>query len=163
MLRLTLINKSDLLFVNEVRNDCAELYLHDSRKFTIEETVNWYMTTNPKFWIIWNEDVRIGYFRTSNHSIEDKTIYVGADIHKDYRGKGLGYKSYCKFLPCLFNYYDIESVLLEVLGTNKSAIALYEKLGFREIEVKKNDVLKNGVWVDSIVMSVDFDHLNLEA
>lgn len=146
MIYFTAIKEDDLDFVNEVRNDCAQ-YLHDPRTFTPEETREWF-TTGPKFWIIWLDGGRIGYFRTSN--LKDKTIYLGADIHRDFRGKGYGYIAYRKFLPYLDNYYDLTAILLEVLETNDRAKYLYHKLGFKE--VSRTEILRNGVYVNSILM-----------
>jgi RimJ/RimL family protein N-acetyltransferase len=145
---------NDLSFLNEVRNECAAEYLHDSRTFTLEETINWYKNANPDFWIIWYNNERVGYFRTSNYSKINKNIYVGADLHKDFRGRGLAYESYCKFIPFLFNKLDLHKISLEVLSTNQRAINLYDKIGFRTEGIKRDEVYKNGVWVDSIIMSI---------
>lgn len=148
------ITNGDLLFLNEVRNECAFEYLHDSRTFTLDETIKWFEHTNPDFWIIWYNGERIGYFRTSNHSIINKNIYIGADLHKDYRGKGLAYESYLKFIPFLFKEFDLHKISLEVLETNQRAINLYEKLGFEFEGVKRDEVFKNGVWINSVMMSI---------
>lgn len=152
----------DLLFLNKVRNECAKKYLHDSRTFTLEETVNWFNQKKPNFWTIWNNDVRIGYFRTSNYSAENKNIYVGADLHKNFRGKGLAYESYCKFLPFLFKEFDLHKISLEILETNEKAINLYKKLGFKIDGIKRDEILKNNAWVNSIVMSIMKNELNYE-
>jgi len=154
MIELTPIREDDLAFLNEVRNEAAPEYLHDSRTFTLEETTNWFKNTKPKFWIIWYGGHRIGYFRTSNYSETNRNIYIGADLHKDFRGKGLAYESYCRFMPILFKELNLHKISLEVLGTNTRAIKLYEKLGFKIEGKKRDEVLKDGVWVDSIIMSI---------
>jgi RimJ/RimL family protein N-acetyltransferase len=146
MIYFTLIKADDLAFINEVRNECAE-YLHDPRTFTLEETQQWFKG-EPKFWIIWNDGERIGYFRTSNYT--GKTAYVGADLHKDFRGKGFGYIAYRKFLPYFQNLYDLDAILLEVLETNDRAKYLYNKLGFKEVSRKQ--IERNGEMVNSILM-----------
>ena len=81
-------------------------------------------------------------------------MYVGADLHKDFRGHGLGYESYVRFLPFLFEEFDLTEILLEVLETNDRAINLYRKLGFVFVDIKHSEVFKNGQWVDSHVMSI---------
>ena len=149
--KLTLDNLS---FLNEVRNECCEEYLHDSRKFTLEQTIDWFNETKPMFWIIRKNGERVGYFRTSNYSIENRNIYIGADLHKDFRGKGLALESYKLFIPYLFTEYNLHKISLEVLKTNQRAINLYEKLGFRFEGIKRDDVNKNGQWIDSIIMSI---------
>lgn len=154
MIEFSKLVYDDLSFLNEVRNECAEIYLHDSRTFTLEQTIEWFIKTNPDFWNIWNNNERIGYFRTSNYSIKNRNIYVGADLHKDYRGRGLAYESYCKFIPFLFNEFNLHKISLEVLETNQRGFNLYKKLGFKVEGIKKDEVYKNGIWVNSIIMSI---------
>lgn len=153
-MKFTRLCFEDLPFLNEVRNKYAEEFLHDSRKFTLQETEEWFLLKKPDYRIIWKGLNRIGYFRLGNYSQENKNIYVGADIHKEYTGKGLGKMSYELFLPQLFKEYDLHKISLEVLSTNKRAISLYRKLGFIEEGIKREDVLKSGVYVDSIIMSI---------
>ena len=60
-MEFTKLAYDDLLFLNEVRNECAIEYLHDSRTFTLDETIKWFNNTNPNYWIIWKQildDVR---------------------------------------------------------------------------------------------------------
>jgi RimJ/RimL family protein N-acetyltransferase len=145
---------SDLEFLNKVRNQYAEEYLHDNRTFTLEETISWYYKSNPDFWMILLDEVAVGYFRLSNYSKENKNIYIGADIAPEYTGKGIAKEAYNKFIPHLFTIYNLNKVSLEVLETNERAINLYNKLGFVEEGVKREEVLKNGKWVNSIIMSI---------
>lgn len=153
-MEFTKLKYDDLPFLNEVRNGCAVEYLHDSRTFTLDETIEWFNNTNPDYWIIWNDSQRIGYFRTNNHSDSNRNIYIGADLHKDYRGKGLAYESYSEFIPFLFKKYGLHKISLEVLETNIRAINLYTKLGFKTEGVKIDEVFKNNEWVNSIIMSI---------
>jgi len=148
------LTEDDLEFLCEVRNDCAPDYLHTSETYTLEQTIEWFNKTSPMFYLIKKNGNRIGYFRTSNYSEDNKNIYIGADLHSDYRGKGLGYTSYAQFIPYLFNSLKLNKISLEVLSTNMNAIKLYKKLGFVEEGIKRQEVYKNGKWVDSIVMSM---------
>jgi ribosomal-protein-alanine N-acetyltransferase len=148
------IKSNDLQFVNRVRNEYANDYLHDSRTFTLEETISWYHRLNPDFWMIVLDNTVVGYFRLSNYSKENKSIYIGADIAPEYTGKGIAKESYNKFIPHLFTIYSLNKICLEVLETNQRAINLYNKLGFVKEGVKRKEVLKNGIWVDSIIMSI---------
>ena len=89
MIGLRKMIESDLPFFSEVRNECAIEFLHDSRLFTPQQTLEWFQTTNPNYYIIEYNNEKIGYFRTSNYNPNEKSIYIGCDIHVDYRGKGL--------------------------------------------------------------------------
>ena len=155
-MKFTKITYEDLAFLNGVRNLYAKDFLHDSRTFTHNETQSWFYRCNPDYWIIWDGKERAGYFRLSNHSKENRNIYIGADIHPAFAGIGLGYKSYKEFLNFLFNEgeYDLHKITLEVLATNTRAIHLYKKLGFVQEGCKRQEVLKGDTYVDSIIMSI---------
>ena len=148
------IEYNDLQFINNTRNQYAKEYLHDSRTFDIVETNNWYVTTKPDFWMITNKGGNIGYFRLSNHSIENKNIYIGADIASEFTGKGFAKEAYKLFIPFLFDLYNLNKISLEVLSTNERAINLYNKLGFKQEGIKRQEILKEDKFVDSIIMSI---------
>jgi RimJ/RimL family protein N-acetyltransferase len=84
----------------------------------------------------------------------NKNIYIGADISPKFKGKGLGKLSYEKFIPFLFETYNLNKISLEVLSNNIIALNLYKKLGFVTEGVKRQEVYKNNQWVDSIIMSI---------
>jgi len=146
--------ESDLEFLNKVRNENALEFLHDSRTFTLTDTREWFDKTKPDYYLILVEDTPAGYFRISNHSTANKNLYVGADLVKEYQGKGIGFQAYNYFLPYLFKEYSLNKITLEVLGSNSRAINLYYKLGFVKEGVKRQEVLKGTEYVDSIIMSV---------
>jgi RimJ/RimL family protein N-acetyltransferase len=149
-----LMKEEDVPFVNLIRNGYAKKYLHDSRTFTNEESVEWFNKTKPEFYIIRYKGQEIGYFRTSNLSKENNNIYIGCDIDPSFTGKGIGYAAYKIFLEILFNEMNFHKVSLEVLSTNERAIHLYNKLGFVLEGIKREDVLKDGKYVDSKIMSI---------
>jgi RimJ/RimL family protein N-acetyltransferase len=154
MVEFTKICVEDIPFLNETRNLVAEDFLHDSRKFSLEESVEWFKKTNPDYWMIRLFEENIGYFRLSNHSIQNKNIYIGADIHPDFQGKGYGYEAYVKFIPSVFDMYSLHKITLEVLATNTRAINLYKKIGFVYEGTKRQEVLKGDLYIDSIIMSI---------
>jgi UDP-4-amino-4,6-dideoxy-N-acetyl-beta-L-altrosamine N-acetyltransferase len=154
MVKVEAITKHDLAFLCEVRNSCATEYLHDSRLFTLDEVKNWFDKTTPKYFTIWKDNERIGYFRTSSYSELNRNITIGADLHESFRGKGYAFNAYKIFINKLFDEYDLNKISLEVLSTNVVAFGLYKKLGFVTEGIKRQDVLKNGIYVDSIIMSI---------
>jgi RimJ/RimL family protein N-acetyltransferase len=145
--------KEDIRFFLGIRNECYE-YLHDNRIFSLEECYDWFDKTNPDFYIINYKNQDIGYFRTSNYSEKNKNIYLGCDIHKDWRGKGLSYKAYVEFINYLFNEYDLNKITLEVLNNNTKAFNLYKKIGFVEEGKKREEIFRDDKYIDSIIMSI---------
>lgn len=154
MLTFRKITSNDLQFLNIVRNTYSKDYLHDSRVFTLDETIQWFLKVNPDYYIIEINLKKIGYFRLSNHSIENRNIYIGADIHPDFCGLGYATQAYKQFIPFLFKEYNLNKISLEVLATNDRAIHLYKKLGFVLEGIKRKEVLKNQQWIDSKIMSI---------
>ena len=148
------LKEIDLEFLNEVRNYCAKDYLHDSRTFSLSETINWYKNTSPDYYIILNNEEKIGYFRLSNYSKLNQNIYVGADLHPKFWGKKLSYFAYKEFIKYLFNHYNLNKISLEVLSTNSRAYNLYKKLGFIQEGIKRQEVFKQDQFIDSIIMSI---------
>ncbi len=57
-------------------------------------------------------------------------------IHPDYQGQGLGYQLLEKSLQLLKN--DPVQIFLEVRESNLGAIKLYEKIGFHQIDLRRN-------------------------
>lgn len=119
----------DIPFFNAVRNQSRE-FLHDPREYTIEQSREWFITTNPKFYILELDGVPIGYFRTSNSN--SYSIYIGLDIAEQYRGRGYAIPAYKMFMDYLVST-GIQQFMLKVLSTNQRAIHIYNKLGFREV------------------------------
>lgn len=145
---------TDAGFLNRIRNLYASDYLHDSRTFTLPETEDWLIKTQPDFWIIEISSDSIGYFRLSEHSLVNKNIMIGADIAPEWCGKGYGELAYRSFIPKLFVDYDLNKISLEVLSTNIPAQNLYKKLGFVVEGTKRQEILKGNTFVDSIIMSI---------
>ena len=123
----------DVSFYNCVRNECRS-NLHDSCLYSLDDSKEWFLENNPLFFMLnFNSNI-IGYFRTSNMNIVDKSIFIGLDIHKDFRGNGHAKNSYDLFMSFLNEIYEIEKFYLRVLKDNERALNLYNKLGFFIIE-----------------------------
>lgn len=154
MLTFRPLSRDDIPFLTSVRNECAEQFLHTSAKFSVDQAYMWFDTNKPMFYTILLNDVKIGYFRVTNYSETNRNLYIGADLHKDYRGKGLAYEAYRLFIPFIIKQYNLHKVSLEVLATNVRAYNLYVKLGFVNDGIKRQEVYKHGDFVGSIVMSI---------
>jgi len=148
------ITDSDAQFINKIRNGYASEFLHNSNTYTESQTKEWIKKYSPDYYIIQYLHRSIGYFRTSNYCPENRNIYIGCDIAPEFTGEGLGYISYLAFIPFIFKKYDLHKISLEVLSTNTRAISLYEKLGFVKEGVKREEVIKNGKYIDSIIYSL---------
>jgi len=130
--------ETDLEFLVEIRNECR-FFLHNASEFSLENCRDWFKKTNPKFYVIQHEDTPIGYFRTSDW--QKDSCWVGGDLHKDFRGKGLMKAAYFKLFEHLKSL-KINVVYLSVLNFNEVAFNLYKKLGFATTST--TDVVQGG-------------------
>jgi len=148
------ITPDDAEFINHIRNSYCDEYLHTSTKFSIDETRSWIIKTNLLYYLVYYGNVPIGYVRISNYSAENNNIYIGADLHPDYVGLKLAYPLYIQFINFMFESKQLNKITLEVLETNTRALNLYKKLGFVYEGQKRQEVLKNNKYIDSIFMSI---------
>jgi RimJ/RimL family protein N-acetyltransferase len=140
----------DLVFFLEIRNDCCD-FLEDNTRYHVDESREWFLREEPKFFMIENEGEIIGYFRTSNWNEEKHSVWVGADLHKAHRGKGLAKLAYDQFLKLLMKKgYNI--FYLSVLSHNRVAHCLYKKLGFETISIEEKVKFREGKHIDRINM-----------
>ena len=129
-MKLELMKEEDLGFVNYVRNNITtRSQLKNSELISFEATRQWFNNTNPRWLVIFDNDDKIGYMRTSHDT--GQTICCGCDIHPDYRGKGFAKNAYKLLID---DFYSRGYILLwlEVFRDNIVAYNLYKKLGFIE-------------------------------
>ena len=88
------------------------------------------------YWLVAQEDgVVVGYIGSQTVFPESDVMNVA--VHPDYRRKGIGAMLVEALITHLRNN-RCESLTLEVRASNESAIALYEKLGFEQVGLRKN-------------------------
>ena len=141
----------DLQQVKNIRDASLE-FLDTQVSFSLEETQNWFNATKPDWYIIEIQNKVAGYIRTSNHDQRNKNLYIGLDLHPEFRGHGYAFQSYQMFMEWL-KLIGFLSVSLKVQISNFVAYNLYRKLGFIPIGIIPNAVIKNNnSQVDSIIM-----------
>jgi len=131
MIKIRELVESDLEFLVEIRNECRN-FLHNASEFSLEDCKEWFKNFSPKFYIIESDGTRIGYFRTSDW--QQDSCWIGGDLHKDFRGKGLMKSSYFELFEHLRSL-NVKTVFLSVLSFNEVAFNLYEKLGFQTTSI----------------------------
>ena len=77
---------------------------------------------------------------------------IGISVHEDWQGKGLGKELMRAIVDLADNWLNLTRLELEVYADNQAAIRLYERFGF-EVEGRlRQHALRDGKFVDSIVM-----------
>lgn len=128
MITLSPMTLRDIPLFNTVRNASCE-WLHDPTRFTLPESVAWFLRGPCQFLILLLDGVPIGYCRvTDGDDAQEK--FVGMDIHPDYRGCGLARLGYAELFARL-REQGVRRFRLRVLKKNLRARHLYDALGFR--------------------------------
>lgn len=138
----------DIYMYKWIRDKCLP-YIHDDKSYTVEETINWFLTTRPQYLTVSKFRRVIGYFRISK--LTSFTCHVGMDLDPDHRGKGIALKTYTEVINKL-NKIGITYFYLSVLENNTHAIRLYQHLGFKKIHDDPPVVRSNGDIINSITM-----------
>ena len=89
--------EADLKFVNSTRNILSTReWLENSGEISYEETLSWFRSKKPKWYIVSANSEPVGYLRTSDNT--GKSMCIGCDIHPDHRRKGYAREAYQNFM-----------------------------------------------------------------
>ena len=88
------------------------------------------------YWIVALDSERVvGYI--GSQSSADETDVMNVAVHPDYRRRGIA-ESLIESLIRELKNRGSHALMLEVRDSNAPAIALYEKLGFQQVGLRKN-------------------------
>jgi len=141
---------SDLMQVKEIRDHCLP-YLDTQVSYSYDETCAWFTNQKPKWYAIDIRNNLAGYIRTSDYDDVNKSLYVGLDLHPNFRGYGYAYQSYQVFMEWL-KIQGYQTAYLRVQITNSNAYRLYRKLGFLPIGIIPDAIITTKGRVDSVIM-----------
>jgi len=137
-------NFSDKEFLWRLRNQPdVYKYSRQNRPVCWKEHTKWIESiilgiTKKDLFIIQQKSIPIGQIRF-DYQKNNKTE-VGIAISKEFRGKGVGVKSFKKAIGLLKKQKKIKTIMAEVHKNNVSSQKLFEKLNFK---LKR----KNGNWL----------------
>lgn len=79
---------------------------------------------------------------------------VSISVKKDYWKKGIGSVVMEELIKFAKKNLTIKNISLGVKASNKNAILMYEKFGFKKVGVHKNNFNINGIFDDEILMDL---------
>ncbi|MCL6091117.1 MAG: GNAT family N-acetyltransferase [Candidatus Thermoplasmatota archaeon] len=95
--------------------------------------------------------IQRGMYKKNRHSAN-----LGIAIKEGHRRRGIGSSLITRGIDwCRDN--GVKKLNLEVFSSNKSAIALYQKIGFVEEGTRKNQFIIDGQYVDDVFMTYWID------
>lgn len=88
----------------------------------------------------------------ANHRMRHSAS-IGIMVHRDYQNKGVGSALMKALIDIADNWLMLVRVELTVFEDNERAIYLYEKLGFKKEGVKQLAGIRNGKYVNELIMA----------
>jgi len=160
------MSEEDAQFIVDMRNNSKILNsLFSYRMITVEEHLNWYKNNfnndNRIDLMVCKKDDNklIGTVNLANIDYKNQKAEFGIMIAESFWNKGYAYESSQIFIDYSFNQFNLNKIYLEVLKENDAAINLYQKLGFREEGILRENIFKNGKFKDVLIMSSFRDDL----
>jgi len=144
-------------FINSLVEEEADIFTN--QKATREEEADWLgrqlaeMEKGNRFILVAEVDGKV----VANSSITKREEYskhvggLGIGIRKGYRDIGIG----TEMLRTLFTQAErmsLKMLTLTVFSTNKRAMHVYEKVGFKETGCIPNEIHKNGKFIDHVIV-----------
>lgn len=156
---------SDLPLLSEIRNDIdAQLMLMSEPRPNSEERVRQWLqdrSAHPDsvfFVIARNEDNRaIGFVQAQRWERRNRTAYLGICLATPFHGQGFGRDALQLMEGYLQDVLNLRKLLLEVLASNASALALYQWAHYQVAGVLKAHHLIKGVHEDVVIMEKRLD------
>jgi diamine N-acetyltransferase len=155
------VNDSDASWLVELHNDPYVLNnLTTNIPITLESHLKWFesikINRSEKRLIYTINGENVGF--TKFYSIDklNKNCVLGADIHQDFRGKGLAKYMWTLMLEYCFNELQLHRVSLTTAEYNDIAQQVYKKLGFIIEGILYESLLRNDVWYNQLLMSLTY-------
>ena len=132
-------NKNDIVkWTNEKGKDFLEQWAGASLDFPLTESQ---IDDLKNIYSIFFENEFVGIIQKIRKEMGN--IHIGRFlINPELTGKGLGKMALIEFINLMFQYEDVNSITLNVFDYNAGAKKLYEKVGFKVVNVTENPMKK---------------------
>lgn len=169
LVRLRSPERGDLpAFVRWFNDPEATRFLLRGPPMSLEGEEQWYddllKSDDPVFCIETLEGKLIGNIGIMNLDWVDRRAEIGVMIgEKDHWSRGFGTEAISLLLRYMFEELNLQRIGLYCDETNLRAQRCYQKCGFRQEGVFRHHRLKDGAFVNDVIMSVlraDWDEIN---
>ena len=132
-------NKNDIVkWTNEKGKDFLEQWAGASLDFPLTESQ---IDDLKGIYSIFCENEFIGVIQKIRKEMDN--VHIGRFlINPELTGRGLGKRALIEFINLIFQDEDVNSITLNVFDYNAGAKKLYEKVGFKVVNVTENPMKK---------------------
>ena len=156
---LRVVEEADIERIRQLRNDPSTwIYLTDITLLDEGTQRSWYRSLSErrdrKYFVLGDSQHNfLGIIRFDEIDYTNRSMRVGCDIVREWRGQGYGSKAFLLIKKYCFDYLNMHRLWLAVLETNLVAIHLYEKHGFKVEGRYREAIFRDGCYHDYIIMS----------
>ncbi len=154
------LKKNYIEFLRKVRtNPKINKHLFTDVYNSSEKQKKWYKDDYLKdksylIFIAFDGKTPIGYGQINHIDYHNYSCEVGFCVAPEFQGRGYGKILTKRIINYSIKELKMHRIYLEVFTTNKKAIKLYEKIGFKKEGVLKDKVFKNGKFHNVLLMSI---------
>ena len=132
-------NKNDIVkWTNEKGKDFLEQWAGENADFPLTVTQ---IDNMNNIYSIFCENEFVGIIQKIREETEN--VHIGRFlINPELTGKGLGKRALIEFINLIFQDENVNSITLNVFDYNVGAKKLYEKVGFKVVNVTENPMKK---------------------
>ena len=132
-------NKNDIVkWTNEKGRNFLEQWAGKSLDFPLTESQ---IDDLTDIYSIFCENEFVGIIQKIRKEMDN--VHIGRFlINPELTGRGLGKKALIEFINLIFQDEDVNSITLNVFDYNAGAKKLYEKIGFKVVNVTENPMKK---------------------
>ena len=132
-------NKNDIVkWTNEKGKDFLEQWAGENADFPLTVTQ---IDNMNNIYSIFCENEFVGIIQKIREELDN--IHIGRFlINPELTGKGLGKRALLEFVNLIFQEKNVNSITLNVFDYNVGAKKLYEKVGFKVVNVTENPMKK---------------------
>lgn len=158
---LEYVTDDDHSWLVELHNDPLVLRnITDSNPITLDSHLKWWNSLNQnkeKRHLFCVNGERVGFTKFYVINKENSNCYLGADIHKDYRGLGYSKHMWNLMLDYSFNVLNLWRVGLTVAEYNPVALKTYKRVGFVEEGKMIQSLFRDNKYYDQLCMYMTRD------
>lgn len=154
------VEEKDLEKIRKLRNDpstwmnLTDIDLVDSESQKVWLRALSKQKKSKRYFSVFIKNKFLGLIRMDEFDWTNRSVRIGCDVAKEYRGLGYGTKMMEMAVHYCFNYLNMHRLWLLVLDFNKAAHHVYEKVGFVEEGRYREAIFRDGKYCDYILMSL---------
>lgn len=155
LLELRRVEVDDHPWLVSLHNDPVVLHnLTDPTPITFENHLRWWcsLPASEQRLVFTVDRVRAGFCKFYKVDQTNRNCSLGADLHSDFRGRGLAAPMWHLMLAHCFDVLHLHRVSLTTAVYNKVAQHVYRKVGFKEEGRLVESLLRDGEFHDQIAM-----------